>query len=75
MEEQHIVPNFAAYKIGKALLILGKHGKKAAYADKAFDFKQSEVEEALQLVAGAEGSENVECFSTALQHTSLRLAD
>ena len=67
--------NFVAYKMGKALLVLGRFGKKSAYADKTFDFKQSEVNEAIEMVAGAQGPENVECFSTVLQFTYLRLAD
>ena len=67
--------NFVAYKVGKALLVLGRFRKKSAYADKTFDFKQSEVNEAIQLVAGTQGPENVKCFSTVLQFTYLRLAD
>ena len=67
--------NFDAYKVRKALLVLGRFGKKSAYADKNFEFKQSEVNEALELVAGAQGPENIVSFSTVLQFTYLRLAD
>ena len=74
LDEQEIHPGFAAYKVGKAILILGRYGKGAGYTDKAFEFKPREVQEALELVSGAKGPENMQCFNLVVTQTSKRLA-
>ena len=74
LDEQEIFPGFAALKVGKALLILGKVGKQVAYSDRNFEFKQKEVKEALDLVSGSQGAENMHCFALVVTQTSRRLA-
>ena len=55
-------------------MILGRFGKGAGYTDKAFEFKSKEVQEALELVSGAKGAENLQCFNLVVTQTCKRLA-
>jgi hypothetical protein len=75
MDEQEILHGFAAYKVGKALLVLGRYGRKRGFADKSFSFTPREVSEALELVSGAQGAENMHSFSLVLTQTVDRLAN
>lgn len=52
---------------------MGRFGKGTAYTDRTFTFKPVEVKEALELVQGPKGSENIHCFSLVFAETCGRL--
>ena len=45
-----------------------------AYSDRNFEFKPKEVKEALNLVSGSHGAENMHCFALVVTQTSRRLS-
>ena len=71
---QRIFPGFMAYKVGKALLVLAYRGRAFAYVTSDLGFKLADFKEAIEILLGPKGSENLRCFETALTFTVKRLA-
>ena len=69
MEDQSIIPGFAAHKVGKALWLLGTVGRSSLYTDTNFTCSESEISQALDLVAGVQGPENIHSFTLTFQQT------
>ena len=69
VESQVIIPNFAAFKVGKALFVLDLRQKTTSFATSHFSFSNKEVHEAAQLLLGPHGEENVRLFNLCAHHT------
>ena len=73
VEDQAVVPGFAAHKVGKALFLLGTVGRASLYTDTNFACKQTEIDQALELVSGRQGAENIHSFVLSFQQTHYRV--